>query len=67
MLTDDSRNEFWMITNPYTDVPADMWSNNAISTMSNAKILTGDPDGKFRPADSITRGGVCSYSCQIQQ
>ena len=65
MLTDDSRNEFWMITNPYTDVPADMWSNNAISTMSNAKILTGDPDGKFRPADSITRGEFAAIAARF--
>ena len=65
MLTDDSRNEFWMITNPYTDVPADMWSNNAISTMSNAKILTGDPDGKFRPVDSITRGEFAAIAARF--
>lgn len=51
--------------NPYTDVPADMWSNNAISTMSNAKILTGDPDGKFRPADSITRGEFAAIAARF--
>ena len=65
MLTDNSRNDFWMITNSYIDVPADMWSNNAISTMSNAKILTGDPDGKFRPADSITRGEFAAIAARF--
>lgn len=65
MLTDNSRNEFWKTKNSYTDVPADMWSNNAISTMSNAKILAGDPDGRFRPVDSITRGEFAAIAARF--
>lgn len=54
-----------MITNPYIDVPADMWSNNAISTISNAKILTGDSDGRFRPADSISHGEFAAIAARF--
>ena len=55
MLTDDSRNEFWSQTNSYSDVSEGQWFNNAISTLANAGILSGYPDGTFRPNAPITR------------
>lgn len=55
MLTDDSRNEFWSQTNSYRDVSEGQWFNNAISTLANAGILSGYPDGTFRPNAPITR------------
>ena len=55
MLTDEARAENWSQTNNYTDVaPAD-WYNNAISTLTNMGIISGEPDGSFRPNDPITR------------
>ena len=55
MLTDDARDRNWSQTNDFTDVPETAWYNNAISTLANMGILSGDPDGSFRPDDSITR------------
>ena len=55
MLTDDSRNQFWSQTNSYSDVSEGQWFNNAISTLANAGILSGYPDGTFRPNAPITR------------
>ena len=55
MLTDDARNENWSQTNSFTDVASTEWYNNAISTLANMGIVSGDPDGSFRPDDSITR------------
>lgn len=55
MLTDDARSENWSQTNSYTDVASTDWYNNAISTLSNMGIISGDPSGAFRPDDSITR------------
>lgn len=55
MLTDDARSENWSQTNSYTDVASIDWYNNAISTLSNMGIISGDPSGAFRPDDSITR------------
>lgn len=55
MLTDDARSENWSQTNSYTDVATTDWYNNAISTLSNMGIISGDPSGAFRPDDSITR------------
>ena len=55
LLTDESRNEYWSSTNAYSDVHAGDWYNNAISTLSNAGIVSGYPDGTFRPNAPITR------------
>ena len=55
LLTDDSRNQFWMTTNTYSDVNRGDWFNNAVSTLSNAGIISGYPDGTFRPNAPITR------------
>lgn len=55
MLTDESRAEYWSQTNDFTDVSRSDWFNNAISTLTNAGILSGYADGSFRPNESITR------------
>ena len=55
LLTDDSRNQFWMTTNTYSDVNRGDWFNNAVSTLSNAGIISGYPGGTFRPNAPITR------------
>ena len=55
MLTDEARSANWSQTNAFTDVASTDWYNNAISTLANMGILSGDPDGSFRPNDSITR------------
>lgn len=55
MLTDESRAHFWSKTNNYTDVPSGAWYNNAISTLTNAGVLSGRPGGRFDPDAPITR------------
>ena len=55
MLTDKTRNEYWSQTNPFTDVAAEKWCNNAISTLFSMGIIDGYGDGAFRPDGLITR------------
>ena len=55
LLTDDARAMFWSQTNDYTDVAADAWYNNAVSTLSNMGIINGYSDGSFKPNAPITR------------
>ncbi len=55
LLSDASREEFWSTVNSYGDVTADEWYNNAVSTLSNAGVISGYPDGTFRPDAPITR------------
>ena len=55
MLTDESRNAYWSQSNSFTDVAADAWYNNAISTMANAGIL-GRPQTQFSTPTGISPG-----------
>ena len=55
MLRDPVRTEYWSQTNAYSDVPAELWCNNAISTLSNMGIISGYSNGTFRPSAPITR------------
>ena len=65
LLTDESRDKFWSQTNDYTDVPADAWYNNAVSTLSNADILDGYEDGTFRPDGNITRAEFATITARF--
>lgn len=56
MLTDSSRDKYWSSTSGYSDVKIEDWYNNAISTLSNAKVINGYPEGDFKPNANITRG-----------
>ena len=55
MLKDESRNKYWSKTNSFSDVSATAWYNNAISTLTNMGVISGYPDGTFRPNAGITR------------
>ena len=39
----------------FADIPADYWAYSAIQALANRKILSGYPDGKFKPSDNILR------------
>lgn len=40
---------------PFSDVPADHWAYDAISTLANAGLIEGYPDGTFGGSQSFTR------------
>jgi len=65
MLTDESRNAYWSQSNSFTDVAADAWYNNAISTMANAGILDGYEDGSFHPNGYITRAEFATIAVRF--
>ena len=67
LLTDESRAYYWSQTNPHSDVDADDWFNNAISTLSNAGIITGYPDGTFRPDAPITRSEFAAIAARFSE
>ena len=60
LLTDESREELWCTENPFSDVNSEDWFNNAVSTMYNAGIVSGYPDGTFRPNAKITRAELAT-------
>ena len=55
LLTDNARERYWSTTNDFSDVAAESWYNNAISTLSNMGIINGYEDGTFKPNAPITR------------
>lgn len=65
MLTDESRAEFWTKTNPFPDVNAEDWFNNAISTATNAGILNGYDTGDFKPNAPITRAEFAAIAARF--
>ncbi len=67
LLTDEARETYWCQVNSYTDVPYDGWYNNAISTLSNMGIISGYPDGSFRPDAAITRAELTKIAVSFFQ
>ena len=65
MLTDKSRIEIWKATNGFSDVKADQWFNNAVSTLAGAKILDGYGDGSFKPNAPITRAEFATIATRF--
>lgn len=55
LLQDEARENVWSRTNSYSDVASGDWHNSAVSTLTNAGILAGYPDGTFRPNQNIKR------------
>lgn len=65
MMTEESRKAFWYQVNPYYDVFPEDWYNNAISTMTNAGIVNGYPNGNFGPMDNITRAEFATMAVRF--
>ena len=65
MLTDESREDYWSQVNPYYDVLPEDWFNNAVSTLTNAGILNGYPDGNFAPNGNITRAEFAAMAVRF--
>ena len=65
LMTDDVRDENLTKTNRYSDVAATSWYNTAVSTLSSMGIITGYPDGTFRPNAAITRAEFAAIAARF--
>ena len=65
LLTDDVRDANLTKTNRYSDVAATSWYNTAVSTLSSMGIITGYPDGTFRPNAAITRAEFAAIAARF--
>lgn len=65
LMTDESRTEYWCTTNSFPDVADTAWYNNAVSTLANAGILLGRPDGTFGPQEYITRAEFAAIAARF--
>ena len=55
LLTSDAQAKYTTKSNSFSDVAADAWYCQSVSTLSGMGIITGYPDGTFRPNANITR------------
>ena len=55
LLEDEVRDEYDTTTNDFSDVTADSWYNQTVSTLARMGIVKGYEDGTFRPNAPITR------------
>lgn len=65
LLQDEARENVWSRTNSYSDVASGAWYNSAVSTLTNAGILTGYEDGTFRPNAPITRAEFATIAARF--
>ncbi len=65
LLKDEVRESFFTTKHEYLDVVMDRWSNKSIATLKNGAIITGYPDGEFKPARSITRAEFATIASRF--
>lgn len=65
LLSDEARAAFFTQDNNYVDVASDAWYNNAISTMTNAGLFNGYPNGTFNPDGPITRAELVKVAASF--
>jgi len=44
----------------FSDVPPNYWAKDAIELLAGAGVISGFPDGTFRPEKGLTRAEMCS-------
>lgn len=67
LLDDDTRAKYWSSKNDFSDVSADKWYNNAVSTLSNMGVIGGYADGTFRPDAPISRAEFAKIAVSFTQ
>ena len=67
LLTDDARQRNCSSENNFSDVSADKWYNNAVSTLCHMGVLGGYSDGTFRPNAPITRAEFAKIAVSFSQ
>ena len=67
LLDDDTRAKYWSSENNFSDVSADKWYNNAVSTLSRMGVIGGYADGTFRPDAPISRAEFAKIAVSFTQ
>ena len=65
ILSEESRNKYWSTENSFSDTEKDEWYYNVVSTMANANIIHGYPDGAFLPNNKITRAEFATIAANF--
>jgi len=66
-LSNETRAQYWSTTNDFTDVRAHRWYNNPISTVVEYGLVSGFPDGTFRPNDYTTYAEMLTLAARFNR
>ena len=67
LLKDDVRMQNLTKDNAYSDVPDTAWYATAVSTLSKMGVISGYPDGTFRPNAPITRAEFAAMIARFDE
>lgn len=67
LLDDGYRQRTLTTKQRFTDVKSNRWSAKHISTLANGNIISGYPDGTFRPGGYITRAELATISSKFDK
>lgn len=67
LLKDDVRMQNLTKDNAYSDVPDTAWYAAAVSTLSKMGVISGYPDGTFRPNAPITRAEFAAMIARFDE
>ncbi len=65
LLTESYRDSIWTMEHNFTDVGANRWSTKHIATLAAGGIITGYPDGNFKPGQFITRAELATIASRF--
>ena len=51
-------------TTQFSDVPTNYWAYDSIQKLANSQVISGFPDGKFRPEEPVTRAQFAAVLSQ---
>lgn len=49
----------------FSDVPAGKWYETAVKTLASKGVITGYPDGTFKPTKSVSRAEFCAMASRF--
>ena len=67
LLTEKTRKDNLTKYHSFRDVPQGAWYNAAVATMAKLKIITGYPDGTFRPDAPVTRAEFATIAARFDE
>ncbi|OUQ56640.1 hypothetical protein B5E58_10470 [Tyzzerella sp. An114] len=67
LLTDYARTMNLSRTTNFTDVNANSWYNTSVATLTNMGIISGYPDGTFKPDAPISRAELATIASKFSE
>lgn len=67
LMTEEGRSASIPATQSFIDMNADRWSYHEIAALVKANIIQGYPDGRFRPAEPITRAEFAAMAARLNK